>query len=323
MNNLKIFQKISNEYEEIRNENTKIEEERKREVYEKIPELQSIEQEINQIGIRASLASLKGKDTEISKDELKNLKNLRDQLLLANGYDVNYLDKIYTCKNCKDTGISENGKRCFCMEQKMAKELYKMSNLDYTLKKENFETFDINIFSNETYIEGEKSPRQNMEDILNISWRFISTFEKANDMNLLFYGSTGQGKTFLVNSIAKELLDSGINVVYQTAWEIFDMLEKRRFRRDEDFDELKFTMLIESQLLIIDDLGSEFANTWLASEIFNILNSRMLKGKKTIISTNLEPKELSERYSQRVFSRVYDKFFPIKFYGPDLRWERK
>ena len=80
-------------------------------------------------------------------------------------------------------------------------------------------------------------------------------------------------------------------------------------------------MLFQADLLIIDDLGTEVSNTFTNAEIFNIVNTRLLWGKKTIISTNLTPNEISEIYTDRVFSRIFDKFIPLKFFGKDLRWE--
>lgn len=190
--------------------------------------------------------------------------------------------------------------------------------MSYTLDKENFNTFDLGIFSREPYKNEGISPRENMEMVLKLSRRFINTFKDKNDMNLLFYGPTGQGKTFMLNCIAKELIDENVAVVYQTAFNMLDLIEDRKFRRNE-INSVKYNLLFDCELLIIDDLGIEFTNSFTASEIFNIVNTRILRGSKTLISTNLSPDELTAKYTDRVFSRVFQKFEPIKFFGEDLR----
>ena len=166
------------------------------------------------------------------------------------------------------------------------------------------------------------TPRENMLDILGISEEFINNFDKNNGDNLLFYGTTGLGKTFLCNCIAKSLLDKNKIVIYQTAFTILDILEERRFGKgDKEMSNYQYELLFDADLLIIDDLGTEVSNTFTNAEIFNIVNTRLLRSKKTIISTNLTPKEISDTYTDRVFSRIFDKFNPLKFYGNDLRWE--
>ncbi|NLI66362.1 MAG: ATP-binding protein, partial [Tissierellia bacterium] len=171
--------------------------------------------------------------------------------------------------------------------------------------------------------EGEVlTPRENMIDIVGIAEGFISNFDENNGENLLFYGTTGLGKTYLCNCIAKSLLDKNKIVIYQTAFTILDILEERRFGKgDKELSNYQYELLLDCDLLIIDDLGTEISNTFTNAEIFNIVNTRLLRNKKTIISTNLTPKEISDIYTDRVFSRIFHRFNPLKFYGNDLRWE--
>ena len=170
-------------------------------------------------------------------------------------------------------------------------------------------------------------PRENMVNISSICEGFVSNFKENNEENLLFYGTTGLGKTFMCNCIAKALLDKNKIVIYQTAFKILEIIERRRFGRDENrFDDFQYNLLFDADLLIIDDLGTELSNAFTNAEVFNIVNTRLINGTKTIISTNLTPKEISETYTDRVFSRVLEKFIPLRFYGPDLRyyrWEAK
>ena len=139
---------------------------------------------------------------------------------------------------------------------------------------------------------------------------------------MLFYGTTGLGKTFLCNCISKSLLDKDKIVIYQTAFTILEILERRRFGKgNKEISDYQYDLLFEADLLVIDDLGTEVTNTFTNAEIFNIVNTRLIAGKKTLISTNLTPKEISGIYTDRIFSRILDKFIPLKFYGKDLRWE--
>lgn len=318
---MNVYRKIGEYYENLREENERELENRKKFLYASIPELKDVDSEIKSLGIKAALMSIEGQEVESYKIRIEELSDFKKELLVAHNIPIDFLDPIYSCKACKDTGILPDGKRCSCFDKKVVSTLYESSNLKYSMETENFETFNIEKFSNDVYIEGLPSPRENMNLILDLCWGFIKNFEDRSFSNLLFYGATGQGKTFLLNCIAREILDSGHSVVYQTSWELFDFLEERRFRRDDNFDENKFKALLSCDLLIIDDLGSEFSSKLVAAELFNIINLRLLSGKKCLFSTNLDPEELASTYSDRVFSRVFEKFIPIKFYGKDLRWE--
>lgn len=243
-------------------------------------------------------------------------------LLSEANIPIDYLELKYDCDKCKDTGYLEDGNKCHCLIQSLINKAYKMSNLETILEKENFKNFDINVFSNEPFEDEKLTPRENMLDILSIAESFVADFDKTNAFNLLFYGTTGLGKTYLCSCIAKALLDKNKIVIYQTAFTILELLSNRRFRAEtSEMSEFEYNLLFECDLLIIDDLGTEITNTFTNAEIFNIVNTRILKNKKTIISTNLTPNELSSVYTDRVFSRISDKFLPLKFYGKDLRWE--
>lgn len=258
------------------------------------------------------------------KEKLENLKMEKAYLLTENNIPLDYLDVKYECSKCKDTGYLPNGDKCGCLKQALINRAYKMSNINYMLEKENFHTFNINIFPDEKFEEENMTPRENMMNILSICEGFVSNFDENNEENLLFYGTTGLGKTFMCNCIAKALLDKGKIVIYQTAFKILEIIEKRKFgKNSERFEDEEYDLLFEADLLIVDDLGTEMPNSFTNAEIFNIVNTRIIDGKKTIISTNLSPKEISDSYSDRVFSRVLEKFIPLRFYGPDLRWESR
>ncbi|HBC97349.1 MAG TPA: DNA replication protein DnaC, partial [Clostridium sp.] len=158
------------------------------------------------------------------------------------------------------------------------------------------------------------SPRKNMEKIADISWNFIENFNSI-DENLLFYGDSGTGKSFLANCIAKELLDRGHMVIYRTAVDLIKDLKGARFDSQEELEDL----LINCDLLIIDDLGTEALTEFSKTELFNLLNRKLLKRRKMIISTNFTIEALLKNYSERISSRLLGNFTLCKFYGEDIR----
>lgn len=241
-------------------------------------------------------------------------------MLTENNIPLQYLDDSFSCKDCSDTGFLPGGEKCKCFKQQLIVRAYNMSNLSNVLEKENFQSFNLDIFSDEPF-EGQKlTPKKNMMNTLNICEGFVFNFDVNSKDNLLFYGETGTGKTFLANCIAKSLLDKGKIVIYQTAFKLLEILEDLRFGKNSNKE--KYSLLFEADLLIIDDLGTEMTNTFTNTELFNIINSRLLAGKKMIISTNLSPKEIMDRYDDRIFSRIFSKFTILHFFGKDLRWEK-
>lgn len=318
---MELTAKISNYYENLRIKNADIHEKRVEEINKIIPEIREIDGLIRDIALRAAIEQIKNPNQDKSFEEsekIYKLKLKKMDFLEKKGYPRDYLEEIYTCKDCHDTGINEDNEKCHCLKRLIVSELYDMSSISYMLDKENFDKFDLNVFSEKVYEKFNMSPRENMKSILALSKNFIKTFDDKNDLNLLLWGPTGQGKTFLLNCIAAELINKDALVIYQTAYEILKTIEDRKFK---NMDDDKYNLYFESDLLIVDDLGIEFVNSFTTSEIFNIINTRLLRGKKTLISTNLSPKELSETYTDRVFSRVFQKFVPIRFFGPDLRWQ--
>ena len=327
MKNIHI-KKILYEYEKTRDKAIKEYEERKKEIYSFVPRIKEIEVEMAKASISSSKKIFENpeKQEEILKDTeilIKKLQQEKAFLLTENNIPLVYMEIHYNCKLCKDSGFLKNGEKCSCFVQKMLNEAYKMSNLNDILGRENFSTFDLDLFSKSPFEDETITPWENMKNILNTSLKFTRDFDK-NYENLLFYGSTGLGKTFLCNSIAKELLDKGKIVVYQTSFKILEILEKKKFSKVIDpIDDFSYNMLFSSDLLIIDDLGTEMNNTFTNSEIFNIINTRLLEKKNMIISTNLTPIEIKKIYSDRISSRIFGNFKIINFFGPDIRWESR
>ena len=322
-----IFEKIRADYDALRRENERILYERRQEAYAMAPGLEEVEDNIRHLGFEAAKATLLSGDTAVKDaavEELKTYEAMARALLTEAGLPPNYLDPIYTCEKCKDKGYLEDGSRCSCMKQRLTAYLHRSSHIERQIEKNNFGNFRLDIYSDMPFADEGISPRQNMEEILTVAENFISTFDEANDMNLLLYGPTGLGKTFLSHAVAAELMAAGKSVVYETAFGMVRIFEEKTFNHDAT-DEMKmaYDSLFTADLLIIDDLGAELNNSFTNSQLFNIVNSRMIDGKKMIINTNLTPNELSTVYGDRIFSRIFHKFIPMAFFGKDLRWENE
>jgi DNA replication protein DnaC len=320
-----IINNILKAYDAKRQRAQKFKEKRIEEVYNRLPRVLEIDNEISRSGLAISKAILSSSNNGSAellkqlKEKLSELKQEKAILLTENNIPLQYLEEEFECNKCKDTGFLASGLKCSCYNQQLINYAYSMSNLNEILLKENFQTFNIDIFSDEPQEDSGISQRENMLENLNICEGFVINFNNKNEENLLFYGPTGLGKTFLTNCIAKALLDRGNIVIYQTAFKIFEIIEDVHFHNQAEKE--RYQLLFDADLLIIDDLGTEFSNGFTNSELFNIINCRLLSNKKTIISTNLSPKGIIERYDDRIFSRIFSKFTVMKFFGKDLRWQ--
>ena len=292
-------------------------------LYENLTGMREIDQEMAQIGLDLVKAVLRPRDDDTVENLRKRNEKLahkRKELLYDNGYDASYFDEVYGCITCKDTG-KINNERCFCFKQRIISKYYEMSNLAQVLDKENFDTFDLNYYSEIIDEKHGISPRDNIQRIWTASLKFVDNFDNEFE-NLLLYGATGLGKTFLSNCIAKELLDRGKTVLYTTSAQLFKLVEDMRFGRKESTNSY-LNMILDVDLLIIDDLGTEFATVVTTSELFNFINTRLLGKKSTIISTNLDPSDFEEHYSDRITSRLFGEYVTLRFFGDDIRIAKK
>ncbi|MDF2883038.1 MAG: replication protein DnaC [Clostridiaceae bacterium] len=312
---------ILKSYELIRDEEKNLLADRRKEISEKIPYISDIENQIGKLSIELSLVMLKNipdKDDNIKylKNKITELRMRKIELLVSNGYTMDYLDLHYRCPKCKDTGFI-GADKCSCFKQKLVSLYYKNSDLTLLLKNNNFSNFDFRYFSTSRVSNEPDSPRKNIEKILSKSWNFINSFSE-NSENLLFYGTSGTGKTFLSHCIAKELLDKGYFVIYRTADDLIQNLKHIKFNEDTDIENL----LLNCDLLIIDDLGSEQISVFSKTELFNLVNKKLLSGKKMIVSTNYSLEEILKSYSERISSRLLGNFNLCKFYGDDIRIQK-
>ena len=309
---------IMDTYEKIRQEESKALENRKSEIKNKLPEIFEIESRIGKLCVDLTLSTFKvvenrDEHLRILKEKITDLRMKKTELLVAQGYPQDYLSLKSHCTKCKDTGYIGTEK-CSCYKNKLVQVYYDNSDLKDLLRENNFDHFNIEFYSSRRIGEEPESPKKNMEKIVMKSMDFIRNFS-SSDENLLFYGNSGTGKSFLSHCIAKELLDKGHFVVYRTAEDLIKNLRSVRFENNTALEE----HLLECDLLIIDDLGTEQINDFSKAELFSILNKRLLKRKKMIVSTNYALKELLSIYSERITSRLLGNFNLCKFYGEDIR----
>ena len=241
----------------------------------------------------------------------------KKSLLLHHGYNPDCMKEIFDCESCKDTGVTDSG-RCACYNRKLNVLMQKRANISMS-EKNSFENFDIGLFSDKPDAKYGISPRENMKSIYKLAVSFAND-EPESAKNLLFYGATGLGKTFTSDCIAKRYIKNGRTVFYMSAPKLFSTFEEYRFGRDtSEKTKSAIDAVSTAELLIIDDLGTEFRTAYTDSILFDIINTRIIEEKKMIISTNLSIKELKHTYSERICSRILGNFTEVLFFGDDLR----
>lgn len=305
-------------YENMRSNEENALNARRKEIEKKIPKVIDIEKEIAAICIDVSISVFKkskNKDAYLNelKEKITDLRIKKAELLASNGYPQDYLDIHYNCTKCNDTGYIGT-KQCSCYKNILVDLYYKNSNLKNMVKENNFDKFNLNYYSTEKKPDEHESPRKNMQYILKRTMDFLKNFDTSKE-NLLFYGSSGTGKTFLSYCIARELLDRGRLVVYKTSEQLVKDLRAVKFENNTNLEEL----LLNCDLLIIDDLGTESSSDFSKSEFFNLLNTKLLMGSKMLVSTNYTLDSLLKNYSERITSRLIGNFTMCKFYGDDIR----
>lgn len=322
---------ILHEYEKIRLRNKRVLQDRQAEIYEKIPEIKRLQTESRLSYIALAKQRLSGQDGSHATASAVSSKNREaasriQELLLYHGYPADYLMPIYDCAICQDQAYV-NGEVCECFQRKIVDALHKQSNMTQVLEQENFNTFQLDFYSREVSpsYQQSTSPYDNARHVLQRCKAFVDNFSKLerDRGNLLLYGETGLGKTFLTNCIAKELLDNGHTVLYLSANDIFEQvfgeyLMNKKFELEE-----LYKYIYNSELLIIDDLGTETTNAFVCSKLFEVINQRGLTGRSTVISTNLSIRELQEKYSERIMSRIVESYTVLHLYGENIRYKKR
>jgi len=323
------FNKVMRDYEFARDHANILLEKRKAEVYSRVPEIEKIDQALAKLGASLARMALAGDENGMkeARDQAALLKNKR-QALLKNNFDGDYLTIPYRCTDCQDTGYRQNApgypaERCPCLKQRLINEYYSLSNMKEVLQDENFDTYDVRLFSDNIIPNEGLSPYKNMQNVHRLATKFVTDFDSEFN-NLLLYGEPGLGKTFVCHCIAKDLLDAGRTVLYLTAPRLCKVLEDYRFNRESLAEPNEMLAAVdEVDLLILDDLGAEISTVVTSAALFDIINQRLLTRKHTVISTNLTPQALAAQYSERIVSRFGGNYQMIKFFGEDIRVKKK
>lgn len=287
---------------------------RTEEIKERFPEIYQKEMSVRGTFFRLIQQSLSGNIDDdamlesIDKERTESIDFVRKSLR-ANGYSEDYLDTPYYCKKCCDTG-SIDGVNCECFKALLKKYAAEQVTLGGYSRLRSFDEARGDIYKS-------ADVAAYMGKIINFLRRYCDSFEKTpENRSMLFYGNTGTGKTFLSACVANELTQKGFAVSFGTAYELFKSVEDQRFKNAEGDTE---GTLVNCDMLIIDDLGSEFRTSYTESVLYNILNTRLDRGRPTIVSTNLSLDELKKRYNERISSRLTGIFTPVNFKGSDVR----
>ena len=286
-----------------------------------IPELEKIASRVASLSVETAISRIKGKDADLNayRREIADLAARKEELLKAHGYSLSDLEPHYECELCKDTGYVDN-EMCRCFKKRITDVLYDQSNIGRILEQENFHNYSFKYYDDDP--DSPVNPLQAARNAVNVSVNFINNFDNEPG-NLLICGETGVGKTFLTNCIACELINRGYFVIYLSAVKLFDIMSEAIFASGRDESDQLLKQIFSCDLLIIDDLGTEMVNSFTTTQLFNCINERLLANKATIISSNLSLEQLQSNYSERIVSRLVNRYTIIKLYGKDIRMIKK
>lgn len=290
---------------------------RREEVHMNVPGVKEIDKALAQTGLRVYAEALnKGSSIPLEKriailqEENAELQNARAQLLTDAGYAPNYTKVRFECEKCSDTGYVDLS-ACSCLITALRRESYLSSGLGAMLTDQSFENFDLSLYPGDlrahmTFVTGE---------VKDFAEKFGT--EGYSEKNLIFFGNTGLGKTHLSTALAKRLIDRGFYVVYDSIQNILHTFEKEKFSKIGDA--VSTDKYFDCDFLIIDDLGSEFSNSFSTATLYGLLNTRLNASKGTLISTNHKIEQLRKHYDERIVSRIVGGFRSFMFMGEDIR----
>ena len=309
------YDAIMREYDFIRSKNEELTEKKRAKIYREHPELMAWENRVVTLKVHQSRMKLEGNASVVEDidDEIMMLMVKRTSLLESAGLTEEDFETICDCKECKDTGYvrgSDNvTRKCQCFRKRELEILYDQSGIRQLLNEENFSKLSLD------YRQGEDLER--LKKAVGFCRDFVANFDQ-DYRNIVFCGTVGTGKSYLSSCIAYELLKSYHSVIYLSSQQLFEKLADKQFG-DRDSRDDSVDGLSECDLLIIDDLGTELTNSFVASALFGLLNSRHLNRKSTVISTNLDLTEIRDRYSDRILSRLTGSYSFINLTGQDMR----
>ncbi|MBQ2720137.1 MAG: ATP-binding protein [Clostridia bacterium] len=285
-------------------------------LYQQIPRLRQIEDALKDNISKFAVFAFSGNKSEEAFNEFRkrslDLQKERSEILIKAGLPQNAHERRFYCEKCKDVGYTEEG-NCECFKRELSKQMLEISNLSAAYREKTFANFDLSYYKNPV-------DKEKMELTLGYAKRYVKNF-KSNKENLLFMGRSGSGKTYLSCAIGIALAEQGNYVCYVSAQDMISEFEAEKFGKgDKTIDTRRY---YDADLLIIDDLGSEFSSQFAESVIYNVVNSRLNSGKPMIISTNYRPSELSGAYHERIVSRLLNEFLTPIFADVDVRELKK
>lgn len=318
-----IYDSVRQKLYEMRVKSAEEQERKRKLLFARFPEAGEIEKELALTAIDTAKAVLGGSDAKKELESLRvrnaSLRNRLSEILRSVNLPENYLEIHHSCEKCEDEGFID-GVMCRCMKDMLEKESYERLNRISPLELSSFDTFSIDYYP-ENSEPGRQSPRERMKLIFDFCKKYAANFRKKSP-SLIMMGDPGLGKTHLSLAIASEAIAKGYGVVYISAPNMVTRLEKEKFQNYGKDGEESEKHFIDCDLLIIDDLGTEYSNAFSNSAIYNIVNSRIMMAKPTIISTNLTMKELEKNYSPRMVSRIVGSNQRLEFLGFDIRQKR-
>lgn len=311
--------------QDIKSENQAEQYRRQAEVYARVPEIQRLDGEMREQMtelVRITVSRPVDMNEKLAALERENLdcQMRRAELLVENGYTVEYLNDIYSCPDCRDTGVL-NGGVCHCLDKLYNRELTKELGVLMQNGSECFERFDLNLYSDRLDPRSGVIPRDAMRIVRDAGRKFADNFPNVSS-NLLFQGGPGLGKTFLSACIARVVAEKGCSVCYDSAASALEAFEKQKFSRDPDEADAasaRVRRMLDCDLMILDDLGTEMVTPMSVSALYTLINTRLVNRRKMIISTNCSEEELAKRYSPQIGSRLEGEFLWLHFAGSDIR----
>ena len=298
--------------------------EKKDQFYLLYPRAREIERELSSTAVKAAKAVLSGADAAgqlaVLRDRNLELQTEYRGMLKEAGLPEDYLEPHYGCEKCEDTGYID-GKMCSCLKALLKKEAYRRLNAMTPLSLCTFDTFSLRYYPEEAERDGGIPPKAQMQRVLKYCQDYAKGFSLSSP-SLIMQGGTGLGKTHLSLAIANEAIQKGFGVIYGSTQNLATSLERERFGREPVEGDTN-QLLLSCDLLILDDLGTEFSTSFVDAAIYNVINTRLMVQKPTIISTNLSYMELQKRYSERLTSRIIGSYTRLLFCGKDVRQQKR
>ena len=297
--------------------------ERRQQVYQRIPRIRQIDDTLRGTAASVLRAALESGDDPAAAIERLRKQNLALQherigLLVKNHLPADYLDDKPDCPLCSDIGYV-GSEPCRCLKQRYAQRLTERLSTILPIQNQNFDTFRLDYYSSRPDARIGISPRDNMEMNLDICKEYAYHFG-SHAPNLLLYGSSGLGKTFLSTCIARTVSEAGFSVAYDTAIHVLGCYEAVKFGgADSEAAHRAIRRYEQADLLILDDLGTELSTAFATSVFYALVNGRLMARRPMIVNTNLLPDELEKRYSSAVASRLLGDFSQLRFFGDDIR----